>query len=326
MSFRTLKMSSWPLRYSDIKNVLLAVSLFRKTILENIGRQEEKTLGMSHIAIDGKYANGSKKGTKHRFGYDVLNAYDTDNHIHIESVIIDKKDNEKTAVKSLIPKLEEEYALITGDAMLSETNIIETVIDKGYEYLFPIKKNNKAMEDYLASVFRYAKEKADKFLIKPHRNRDNNVSREAYVLDADEWLDETKLEWTKGITAIGMVKTTRTYVGKKDRDRKPSCQIRYFITSLYLTAEQLSDIVLKHWEVETSHKRMDCIYGEDSFHISDMNAVKILNEIIKLVDYMVLVASVQVTGKKDKKSTSALLRFLNINVELFFNVFALGIP
>ena len=71
---------------------------------------------------------------------------------------------------------------------------------------------------------------------------------------------------------------------------------------------------------------MDCIYGEDGFHISDMNAVKILNEIIKLVDYMVLVASVQVTGKKDKKSTSALLRFLNINVELFFNVFALGIP
>lgn len=329
--YKNLNMSRKPidqlLQRIDSKQFAAFIFLLRKEILNHIGEKINSKIGMPRYSIDGKYVNGSHKGTPKRTGYNIVNIYDTDNQVFLGSMVVDDKKNERSAARALIPKLADRYALFTGDALYTEKSIIRLIVENGCEYVLPVKHNNKASHADIESFFRYANDNPsdvgiDEHVIDWHREKDYMVKKVVLSTTEKGWFDYLPFD---NVATIGMMTTYRRYVGQKNKNEKESVQIRYFVSSLCLTSEQLWDIVLEHWQIEEAHSRMDRHYYEDARHLSNKNAVKIMNELIKLVDYVVLVASSVIEKKKDRRSVSDILRYLKRHVQSFVDVFALCI-
>lgn len=80
--------------------------------------------------------------------------------------------------------------------------------------------------------------------------------RNCFKINDVEFLNRST-EW-EGFSAIGLVESIVT------RDGKVSVEKRYYITSLKGDAEQLNQVVRKHWQVENNlHWMLDVQFRED---------------------------------------------------------------
>jgi predicted transposase YbfD/YdcC len=103
------------------------------------------------LNIDGKTARGSRDGETP--GVHLVAAYAPDVHAVLGQLRVDAKTNEHKAALELLGVLPIQGRVVTGDAMFTHRDVCTEVIDKGGDYILPVKDNQPTLRADIAAVF-----------------------------------------------------------------------------------------------------------------------------------------------------------------------------
>jgi predicted transposase YbfD/YdcC len=214
------------------------------------------------VAIDGKVLRGSGKGHGPLGALHLVNAWATEQGMHLGQVAVDADSNEITAVPKLLELLALEGALVTLDAMHCQKETAQKIREGGGDYLLTVKGNQQQLRDEIETCFvrafdgdmvgvdhdRYETED------KGHGRREKRV----YTLIYEPEGVDVEGAW-KDLHVIGQCYRERT------EGEKTTTEMHYFIGSRRLSARRYGQALRGHWGIENSlHWQLDVTFGEDA--------------------------------------------------------------
>lgn len=178
----------------------------------------------------------------------------SENQITLGEIVVDEKSNEITAIPQLLDMIDVAGAVVTIDAMGTQTKIAKIIIEKNADYCLALKENHSDLHDDVKFYFENQPVETRTTIREKGHGR---IEKREYFLETEiDWLAQ-KDAW-KELAAIGAVRST---VIENEMTRT---EIRYFLTSL-TTVERFADSVRKHWSIENQlHWQLDVTFGEDS--------------------------------------------------------------
>jgi predicted transposase YbfD/YdcC len=211
------------------------------------------------IAVDGKTLRGSKASPDGAGALHLVSAYATEAGLVLGQRAVDGKSNEITAIPELLDMLAIEGAIVSIDAMGTQTRIAARIVDKGADYVLALKGNQTTLREDAALFF------ADPVCaagLASHAASEAGhgriEERECRVADAG-WLAERHPGW-KGLRSLAAITARR--IDKKTGGE--SLETRLYISSLAPDPKVLAAAVRAHWAVENSlHWTLDVTFDED---------------------------------------------------------------
>jgi len=247
----------------DRFNAILAAikpAEFEACLLSWITALHEITGGQL-VAIDGKTLRRSFDAATSKSAIHMVSAWATANLITLGQVVVDEKSNEITAIPELLRILELSGSLVTIDAMGCQTEIAQTILDAGADYMLAVKKNQPTLYDGVSWFFltRYEEDFA-RVRVSRHQTHEKGHGREEtrsyYVCSVPRDLPDRK-RWPK-LAAIGWT------ISDTVRDGNRCHEMRYYIMSRKLSAKEFAAAVRGHWSIENRlHWQLDVTFQED---------------------------------------------------------------
>ena len=218
-----------------------------------------------YIAIDGKTLRGSFDKATGKSALHMVHAWARENGMYLGQVITDEKSNEITAIPKLLETLEIKGCVITIDAMGCQREIAQKIVEAGGDYCLAIKANQGNLHaDITNHVAEQMRDKFARVKISRHETDDEGhgrvEKRSYYVLPIPKNFVESE-KWS-GLKAMGVA------ISETTRDGKTSNQIRYYIMSRNLKAQEFADAARGHWGIENQlHWQLDVSYQEDKCRV-----------------------------------------------------------
>lgn len=234
------------------------------------------------IALDGKTLRGSKK--QGATDTHLLSALTHQLAITLAQIAVADKTNEIGAVHDLLVGLVTQGRVFTADALLTQRDIAQLILDGQSEYVFIVKKNQPTLYEDIAYLF-------------------SGPLQASLVTDVFETLNEGhgRIERRRLTTSIALNDHVdwpgiqqvfcleRVFIHKKTGEA--SLQVVYGITSLTpdeATAKQLLTFTCQHWYIENkSHWVRDVTFDEDRSQVRKGNLPQVLatlrNTVINLL-------------------------------------------
>lgn len=262
------------------------------------------------IAFDGKSMRGTADPSAGVKAIHVLNAWSVENKICLGQKKVDDKSNEMTAIPELMDLLDLKGTIITTDALNTQKKVAIKAIERGADYVLPVKANHPNLHKEILSAFKsldeeqiQAKAHFEHALKKSREHRDverlEKLLREGIPnCGAYKWEDEIEKdhgriesriytmipaknlpsikEW-KGLKALARVQRERVIGKKIERSEM------YYITSLSADNKAIIKAIRKHWGVECLHWGLDVILKEDSSRYRDRIGASNLATVRKIV-------------------------------------------
>jgi len=220
------------------------------------------------IAVDGKTLRRSGAKGRGRHPLHLLSAWATAHGLVIGQQATDAKSNEITALPRLLRLLALDGAIVTVDAMGTQTATAAQVRAQGGDYVLALKGNHPTLQTTVAQAFADAATGAwqpevqdqvgrvEKDHGRLEQRRYTVLGGPALVLGLDP-----KGEWA-GLQAVVRVEATRR------QGLEPTVECRYYLTSLPPDAQRLGQAIRQHWEVENRlHWVLDVIFHEDACRV-----------------------------------------------------------
>lgn len=213
--------------------------------------------------------------------------------------------NEITAVPELLHTLDLEGAVVTVDALNTQKEIAARIREKQADYVPALEGNHGGLHKGVAALFCAVKEErtygytigTNRAIDKAHGRIEERTCWHVGV--APERFSEGG--WWRDLRSVAMVEATRE-VGEE-----VSREVRYYLSSLAVNAEQLNDIVRGHWAMENScHRILDVVFREDDCRVRAGNAAQNLALIRKLAPSMLSREKSCKRGVKVKRFKAAL--------------------
>ena len=99
------------------------------------------------VAIDGKTSRRTHDRSKDRGPLHLVSAWASSQRLVLGQQACEAKSNEITAIPLLLERLALRGALVTIDAMGTQTRIAQAIIDRGGDYLLALKDNQASLHD-----------------------------------------------------------------------------------------------------------------------------------------------------------------------------------
>jgi predicted transposase YbfD/YdcC len=115
-----------------------------------------RTLGLGHIAIDGKTLRSSGNTPKGWKPLHIVSAWACEANLSLGQVTVDQKSNEITAIPLLLELLDLHGALVTIDAMGTQKEIAKQIVEGGGDYVLPVKENQPNLQADIQECLRKA--------------------------------------------------------------------------------------------------------------------------------------------------------------------------
>lgn len=225
-----------------------------------------------HIAIDGKAVRAATDKVNNGNIPYVVSAFLTDIGLSIGQYKVDDKSNEIKAIPELLDILFIEDCTITMDAMGTQKDIVEKIVDKKGHYCLAVKENQKTLYNEITEYLDFAIEDEEEkenitFHTTTEKNHGRIETRKYYVCKRVDFI--TDLDKWKNLSAIGVVVSEREVIGKEKTIDK-----RYYIMDQELDAESFGRYTRKHWQIENNlHWVLDVIFNEDHSTSKKDNAI-----------------------------------------------------
>jgi predicted transposase YbfD/YdcC len=213
------------------------------------------------VAIDGKTCRGSHDKAHTLGPLHVVSAWASEEGVALGQVAADDKSNEITAIPQLLDRIELADTIVTIDALGCQKEIVERIVGGGGDCVIAVKGNQPTLHAAIESFFHDQIERDFEDLqYRGHETRDEGHGRtdeRAYFLakiprdfaPADDWPD---------IRAIGHALRLTTH-----DDGRETCEVRYYISSRYLSGKRFAEAVRSHWGIESMHWVLDVTFRED---------------------------------------------------------------
>lgn len=236
-------------------------------------RLKNKRKSFRLVILDGKALKGVPWKVNDQQLY-VLNAWDAESDLFLGQLTIGEKTNEITAAPQLLEKLNLKDTLISVDAIMTQKEIAEKIMNGGGNYVMALKGNQGTLFEDVRLYFSQIHEGMSCWQTL-EKNRGKIESRTCTTSFDIGWLTQ-KEEW-KGLKGIFKVDCETTY------ERQTVQETRYFITSLEAGASSCLDFARKHWSIENGlHRTLDINFREDSCQVHDRNAASNLSILRKI--------------------------------------------
>lgn len=236
-------------------------------------------LGIPHVAIDGKTLRGSGDASADLGPLHVVSAWAAGASLSLGQVAVDGKSNEITAIPGLLELLDLKGAFVTIDAMGCQKEVAAKVVDRGGEYLLAVKGNQPRLLEDARKALGEAMDAAGGGACEVHSTGGKGHGRKESRLYVVTHLvgGIRDLELWPGLSSVGMCVSEREVGGKKSEE------VRYFISSAALSAEELAELARGHWRVENNlHWQLDVTFREDESRVSERNAAENLGLLRRL--------------------------------------------
>jgi predicted transposase YbfD/YdcC len=241
------------------------------------------------VAFDGKTLRGTREREEQR-GDHMLAAYLPEQELVIAQVAVENKENEIVGAPRLLEAIDLAGKVLTADAMHTQKGLSQQAVEKGGDYLFPAKENQKHLFEAIERLFAHDQPKpgfgkikndfeTDVWEDKPKHGRIEKRTLTSSCM-LNEYLDWPSLQQ--------VYKLERHFSWRyKGKIVKTSCEIEYGITSLTrakASPRRLNQIRRMHWGIETKlHYRRDVTFHEDATRMTRGVAGRNLSIIHNLV-------------------------------------------
>ena len=238
--------------------------LFASCFMSFVAERLPEAVGQ--IAIDGKTSRGSHDRGRGQAALHLVSAYATTHSLVLGQLAVADKSNEITAIPLLLKELAASGALAGGlvsiDAMGCKSDIAETIVDLGGDYLLATKDNQKTAHAEIQLYFDAAPADEIDALTEVEKAHGRIETRRHLVSQRVDWMsgkrrypDEPRF---KGLSTIAMVET-RIETGADVRLER-----RCYISSRNLTAKAFAEAARAHWGIENGlHWVLDVQFKED---------------------------------------------------------------
>ncbi|MGH7486981.1 MAG: ISAs1 family transposase, partial [bacterium] len=238
---------------------------FEKCLLSWITALHEVTEGQV-IAIDGKTLRRSFDQAGGKSAIHMVSAWATANHISLGQVVVDEKSNEITAIPKLLEILDISGCLVTIDAMGCQKEIAQKITDQQADYVLAVKDNQPmlcaAISDFFVAHLEDDLKKVSHRRHETHEKGHGRADDRYYYLAKLPANFPLAEQWPE-LKAIGMA----VRVTEHD-DGRASDDVRYYITSRYISGKKFADAVRGHWGIENSlHWQLDVTFQEDQCRV-----------------------------------------------------------
>ena len=223
------------------------------------------------IAIDGKTSRRTHDKPKDRKPLHLVSAWATRQRLVLGQQATEEKSNEITAIPLLLDRLMLKGAIVTIDAMGTQTDIAEKIVEKGGDYCLALKENRPVLhaevERFFADPQAVGIKTCKETVEKDHGRLE--VRRHSVCTSID-WLFSDRRHPGElkfpGLAMIGMVETETIRNGGGQHAR------RYYLCSKALDATAFADVVRAHWGVENRlHWVLDVAFDEDQCRLRSGN-------------------------------------------------------
>ena len=258
------------------------------------------------IAVDGKTSRRTHARSQGREPLHLVSAWAARQRLVLGQEATDVKSNEITAIPLLLERLELTGALVTIDAMGTQTAIAETIVRRGGDYLLALKANRPLLH---AEVEAFFADPPHDMIEPPHETTDADHGRievrRHVVCHRVDWLfsdrrytDEPRFPH---LAMIAMVETNVQRQGKIQQER------RYYLSSAKLDAKSFAHAVRAHWGIENRlHWVLDVVFHDDLARLRSRNGPHNM----ALVKH---IAMNLVRNPKDKHSLKVRRKLANLN-------------
>ncbi|QKQ74883.1 ISAs1 family transposase [Nostoc sp. TCL240-02] len=229
-------------------------------------------MGGEIIPIDGKTIRGSYDRNQGKSALHVISAWASEQNLVLAQMKVEDKSNEITAIPALLELLDITGAIITIDAMGTQTEIAKKIIDKKADYVLALKANHPTLYRQVEQWFEQAS--AQDF-------QGIDVSYEQRI-EKGHYRTEIRQVWSVPVSAIGELYQPRLWAGLQSvvmvvRVRRlwnqTTREIQFYLTSLHSDAQLLGRAIRKHWGIENqAHWTLDCTFAEDSCRIRSFHS------------------------------------------------------
>lgn len=198
----------------------------------------------------------------------MVSAYSVNENLSLGQEQVNEKSNEIPAQNELLSNIEIGPGdLITMDAMGTQRENARIITERGADYIFIVKGNQKKLhenvkrvvdDEFPLGVLRRS-DRNDRYYEYTENDHGYTVRRTCYSVEEKRLLGRLYYNWP-GIRTVGMIKTYR----RNNKTDEETTQTQYFITSLGKDAEAITNYKRKHWEIENGlHRTLDVVFGED---------------------------------------------------------------
>ena len=213
------------------------------------------------VAIDGKTCRGSHDRAKDLGALHIVSAWASEQGIAPGQVATDAKSNEITAIPQLLGQIDLAGTLIMIDAMGCQKEIVERIVAGGGDCVIAVKDNQPKLLAAIQAPFFDALEGDLKDL--EHRYHETNEGGHGRIDDRYYYLAEVPRDFASRkdwpwVKAIGYtVRITR------HADGTETDEVRYYLSSRYLSGRRFAEAVRGHWGIESMHWVLDVNFRED---------------------------------------------------------------
>ena len=223
---------------------------------------DAESTGRKIMAVDGKCLRGSHDRSKGLGPLHLVSVWLTEAGLTLAQTATDQKSNEITAIPEVLKLVDISGAIISIDAMGTQTAIAEQIVDGGGDYVLALKANQGGLHD---AVIEYVNE---------HVNDDfaRLNTRQHVETDERHGRDETRTyiqfpvpNNLKGRSRWKRLRTIGLVISHSVCGEKETMDVRYYISSLRMGVKQFARSVRNHWSIEnTCHWSLDMTYREDA--------------------------------------------------------------
>ena len=266
------------------------------------------------ISIDGKaIKSATDKINNGNIPY-IVSAFIGELGISIGQVKVDDKSNEITAIPDLLDLLDLEGATITIDAIGTQEEIVNKIVDKGAHYVLPVKDNQRELKKQIKSHFESYNNlygNSEVFYKKGIEKDHGRIEEREYFLSYNTTKIKDKDKW-KTVKAIAYTKVYRTF-----RDETIMTE-NYYIIDYEISIEKLIESIRDHWNIECGlHWKLDVILDEDHSRNRVNNSINNLSIMRKIVFNLASLDNSFGKVPLQRKLTRYMLDFNNIEKLIF---------
>jgi predicted transposase YbfD/YdcC len=224
------------------------------------------------IAIDGKTSRRSHDRGKGRKPLHMVSAWATGQRIVLGQQATEEKSNEITAIPLLLKSLDLNGALVTIDAMGTQTRIAQTIRDGGGDYVLSLKENWPATFAEITLLFAQPPPGLTFEMDETVDGCNGRIAtRRHTVCHETGWMtSDRRYPGEPRFPDLAMIGRVETEI---ERDGNIQRETRYYVSSASLGAAMFGRVVRGHWGIENRlHWVLDVVFREDLARLRSGNA------------------------------------------------------
>jgi predicted transposase YbfD/YdcC len=219
------------------------------------------------ISIDGKTLRGSYDRNEGQSALHLVTAWACEQRLVLGQVKVEDHSNEITAIPALLELLDIEGAIITIDAMGTQTRIVQQIRQQKADYILTLKANHPTLLSQIQQWFTDTQARGwdgidhdyYKTVTKGHHRTEK---RYVWAIPVTAMGELYQLELWSGLQTIVVVERIRHLWNKTTHD------IQFYLTSLPPDAQFLCHAIRTHWSIENNlHWTLDVTFSEDKCRI-----------------------------------------------------------